>query len=774
MLNILYLEDSKKDIEIIRELLIDSGFDFKMDCTMDETEFVSMLRTLKYDIILADFNLPGFNGFTALQRTMEISPDVPFICISGAIGEETAVELLRQGAVDYILKDRLVRLPSAVKHALDEAKEQVTLRHADDEIRIALTKYKTLFDCLPMGITITDEKGNILETNPTAAKLLSIPQEVQNSRDIDSPAWRIVRPDGTPMPAEEFASVRALKQKRKVENVEMGIIKDDNMITWINVSATLLPLEGYGVVITYNDITERKHDEESLKSSEEKFSKIGNSALDAVVLINDKGNIEFWNPAAERIFGFTKEEVQNKNLHSLITPEKYLQVHLQAWEKFIKTGKGNAIGRVMELTGKRKNGEEFPVEIALTSVEIRDSHWALAYVRDITERKRAETELITAKEKAEEMNRLKSSFLANMSHELRTPLQAINGYADILHHDIEDPQFKEMAKGIYNSGIRLSETLNLILDLSKLESEKMDFFYQKIDLVKETEDIIDQFTETAERKGLVIKFVFSQSPISINTDGRAIRSILNNLINNAVKYTDEGGISINISLLENFVEIKVADSGIGIALEHQQTIFEEFRQVSEGISRNFEGTGLGLNITKKLVEKFGGVISVDSEIGIGSTFIVKLPVPNKEEIKEVQTKFDKAHPPELPSLKSLKRLALLVDDDPFVYLVMKKFLPDKVNLESTMDGESAIELCNRKQYDFIFMDINLKRGIDGKQVTQKIRKIKGYESIPVIATTAYSMVGDKEEFLAAGCSHYLSKPFTRETVLQLIDSIFND
>ena len=369
------------------------------------------------------------------------------------------------------------------------------------------------------------------------------------------------------------------------------------------------------------------------------------------------------------------------------------------------------------------------------------------------------------------MNQLKSNFLANMSHELRTPLIGINGFAEFLRHDIEDPHLKQMAENICISGNRLSETLNLILDLSKLESGKMDFTHKRINLVNQTEELISLFKEAASKKGLYLETSFNKPSIFVNTDEQAFRSILNNLINNAIKFTTEGGIATDISLKDNIVEIKVTDSGIGIAKENQDMIFDEFRQVSEGRNRNFEGTGLGLSITKTLVEKVGGEIIVNSEPDKGSTFIVKLPVTSAEEKIEEKIEIEKAPPTVLIEQKLVKSLALSVDDDPFVYLVLERFLDGLADLENTPDGEFAVKMCMQKQYDYIFMDINLGRGMDGKQVTQAVRKIKGYESIPIIATTGYAMVGDKEEFLAAGCSHYLSKPFDKKDVLNLLEKI---
>lgn len=410
-----------------------------------------------------------------------------------------------------------------------------------------------------------------------------------------------------------------------------------------------------------------------------------------------------------------------------------------------------------------------------THIQLKNKTEQLKQMNQLLEKKVEErtAELKTALEKAEAMNRLKSNFLANMSHELRTPLIGILGFADILIEDLKDPEYKEMAQKIYLSGMRLSETLNLILDLSKIESEKHEFNFEMVDLIKETKEVLNLFSKTAEKQGLYLKSSFSHPSIQINIDERAYRTILNNLINNALKFTVEGGINVDISLQETLVEIKVKDSGIGIPEEYHDIIFEEFRQVSEGLGRNFEGTGLGLSITKKLVEKFGGEISVESELEKGSTFIVKLPITTDDKIPKYKTEIKLPEDRQISTAPKVKPLALIVDDDPLVYPVIKRYLEDYLELESTTDGEFAINLCKKKKYDLIFMDINLKRGIDGKQVTRKLRKIKEYVNVPIIATTAYAMIGDREEFLAAGCSHYISKPFKKEDLLNLVVGILN-
>jgi PAS domain S-box-containing protein len=390
-LKVLCLEDEPRDAEIIHELLIDAGYDLSMDITAIEKDFVSFLRGSTYDIILSDFKLPGFDGFTALRWAMEICPTVPFICVSGKIGEEAAVELLKMGAVDYVLKDRLERLPFAVQRALDETKEKEARRKAEEALRLALVKYKTLFDCFPLGITVSDEMGNILETNPTAEKMLSLQQDEQIQRDIDSPEWRIVRPDGSPMPPDEYASVRALKQKSKVENVEMGIVKPDNTITWINVTAAPLPLEGHGVVITYNDITERKRAEETLRISDLRFRELFNHMSNGVVVYEaiDNGRdfiFRDFNPAAEKIEKVSRKDTLGKRVTEVFPGVKAFGV-FEVFQRVWQTGKPEFFPANIYKDEKGLESWRESWVLKLPSGEI------VAIYNDITERKRAEEAL---------------------------------------------------------------------------------------------------------------------------------------------------------------------------------------------------------------------------------------------------------------------------------------------------------------------------------------------------------------------------------------------
>ena len=261
-----------------------------------------------------------------------------------------------------------------------------------------------------------------------------------------------------------------------------------------------------------------------------------------------------------------------------------------------------------------------------------------ANLGSVIERELAKKELIEAKETAEVMSRLKSNFLANMSHELRTPLIGILGYTEILNTEIEDHEWNEMISTIMQSGKRLLETLNLILDLSKVEADKVQINYNEMNIAEEISDIVSMLGAVAQKKNLYLNAVIEQKIVLCRLDKRLLHSIITNLVNNAIKYTSTGGITIELSLItsndKKHAIIRVIDTGIGIAKEDQATIFDEFRQVSEGYNRNFEGAGLGLTIAKKFVEKMGGSISLESEIGKGSTFTVVFPAVQKDFLTE--------------------------------------------------------------------------------------------------------------------------------------------
>ncbi len=408
----------------------------------------------------------------------------------------------------------------------------------------------------------------------------------------------------------------------------------------------------------------------------------------------------------------------------------------------------------------------------------------LSFVSDQTamaiERAQSKEELIKARDKAEEMNRLKSSFLSNMSHELRTPMVGILGYTEILKEEITKPELKEMSEEIYFSANRLLETLNLILDLSKIESNKSEINKIELNLGRITVDQVKGFEERAKKKNIFLKISIKDEQVYSLLDERIFRQIINNLVSNAIKFTNVGSVIVKVDKKltgdEEKATLSVTDSGIGIPINSQQIIFEEFRQASEGLNRIFEGSGLGLSITKKFVEMMDGEISIHSKVGKGSTFTVSFPLSRKERQIVVTKPIPKAEEAALiekqkESYDNDLPYVLLVEDDLSNAGVIKYLLRGVCNLDMVRTGEEALDMVTHKQYSAILMDIDLGRGMSGIDATKRIRKIIGYKDLPIIAVTALAMQGQKEMFLEAGCSHYISKPYDGGTLLKLIKDL---
>lgn len=401
---------------------------------------------------------------------------------------------------------------------------------------------------------------------------------------------------------------------------------------------------------------------------------------------------------------------------------------------------------------------------------------AIIVNEDITNIKKTEKELIEAKERAEESNRLKGNFLANMSHELRTPMIGVLGYSEIIYDGDFDEEVVEYARMIHKSGKRLLDTLNLILDLSRLEAGKLELKKEQVDLVKISSDVIQNFRAAAERNGLYIHFESEFEYLKMLSDERLLNSILDNLINNAVKYTMTGGVTVTIASDEGtetgkrMIKISVADTGIGIAKENHEMIFEEFRQVSEGTDRGYEGTGLGLSITKKFVEKLNGAITLESKPGCGSVFHVFLPADVIEEQKKEKTMSDfKLNENEADSSK---KSILLVENDELNVTIIQKYLQEKYLVKHVWNADMAIKMGNEKKYDAILMDINLGKGKDGLTAAKEIRSGALNADTPVIAMTAYAMQQDRTTFLEGGCTHYMAKPFRQMELLRMLDDVF--
>ncbi|MDD5360847.1 MAG: ATP-binding protein [Ignavibacteria bacterium] len=513
-----------------------------------------------------------------------------------------------------------------------------------------------------------------------------------------------------------------------------------------------------------NEIIQREKTEEKLLENEKKLETVLNATKDSIIMVDRDYNIVSTNIAFANHVGKTIDELTGKPILDFIPDERknILLSHMkESFDKGAEMFFEDAFGNIFW------NNAVYPI--------INDSGKTVRlaiFSTDVSEFKRNEQSLKKAEEKASEMSKLKSSFLANMSHELRTPMVGVLGFTEILKDSIKEPDLRKMADMVNLSGKRLMKTLNLILDLSRIESGKIEVNCLPVNLVKTAGEVTKSFEKSALKKELALRFSSSHDEVIANIDEDLYWQVMNNLISNAVKYTIKGEINVSVSAEKSngimSAVTRVKDTGIGIPSESMKIIFDEFRQVSEGYGRKFEGTGLGLTITKSFVEKLNGKILVESQEGAGTTFTVVFPLLETEldEIipgKEINSKY---------SGSGIRKADILcVDDDSITRDFIDVIFNMIHNVEFANSGESAVELAKEKKYSLILMDINLGKGLSGIEAANIIRTIPGYANVPIVAMTAYAMSGDKEEFFDAGLDAYISKPFDVVSIKKLVQML---
>ncbi len=422
---------------------------------------------------------------------------------------------------------------------------------------------------------------------------------------------------------------------------------------------------------------------------------------------------------------------------------------------------------------------EFDLDVRVSHYEMGSEVFTQVILRDITASNLAKKELIQAKNRAEELSNQKTNFLANMNHEFRTPLNGILGFSELLSERLVEPDLNAMARGIHDSGIRLNKTLELILMLSEIEAETLPVFSKKVNIVDHVKAGIAQFADEISRKGLKLDLDLKYQKIIVNLDEHLFRRAFNCLLDNALKFTDKGGIRVESGTTNNsiqpFMYLRVEDTGIGISEGETGLIWQEFRQVSEGRSRLYQGTGLGLTITKRAVELMGGEVTVKSRPGTGSVFTLKFPLAGTVEESCIMDNDANGKPGtmgRIPEPQAMP-LVLYVEDDPMNREIMSIFLKNTCKVETAGDAETALEMVRGKHYDLVLMDINLGSGRDGLDVVKNLLRIPGYQGVKIVAVTAYSTSNDKAEFLQGGCTHYISKPFGKKDVISLVGSILH-
>lgn len=494
---------------------------------------------------------------------------------------------------------------------------------------------------------------------------------------------------------------------------------------------------------------------------------------DSLIVLDPEGKISNANNSACRMLGYSREELLKFPIDKLFRDNFF-----SSWLNDISDS-GEECGPGKETLMLGKTGAGIPVIISGSKMRDQNGNvsGSVMIAFDISERKKYETGLIDAKKRSEEMSKLKSHFLRSMSHEIRTPLTGICGYTEMLIGMVNDPVATDLLEKINISGQRLGHTLNSILDFSKLETGTVQPNMTQVDLIEQVKESTEFYSTLAREKEIELITVIDAPITTAMIDQQLFKQALNHLLDNAFKFTIEGSVTI---LLQNrlfngsrVIDVKVKDTGIGISPENSGKIWEEFRQESEGLSRRYEGAGLGLTIAKKFIERMGGTIDFTSSPGAGSTFVLTIPAVARSIAATgapQQTPETIQQPVE--SQTQVKPRVLYVEDEKLNRDLVKLFLSDLVDLDLVPNGEQALELATQNQYHGFLVDINLGPGINGVEVAKKLREMGSYGEVPVVALTALALNGDRESFLSQGCSHYKSKPFSKKELRDFIVEVF--
>lgn len=634
-LNILILEDNQSDVELILAELHQAGIRYKEVRVVDRREdFRLALDEFPLHLILSDYNLPQFDALSALEMVEAKFPDVPFIVVTGALDEETAVDTIKSGAWDYVLKENMLRLGPAIHNAMALKKKKDQLKAAHQQIRK-----------LSYGV----------EQSPTA-----------------------------------------------------------------------------------------------------------------IIFTDHKGKLEYVNPRFVEMTGYSMDEVMGTDLHEVQNMKKWDEDSYRKLWDHLKQGKEWRA----EYENHKKDGTAYWERLIISPIRNEEGNISnyLLIKEDISEQKQREGELKRAKEQAEESDRLKSEFLANMSHEIRTPMNGILGFAKLLKNEgPESNEWQEYVDIIHKSSNQLLRIISDIVDYSKIEAGQYELHKEQVEVVQLLEEIRKLFYEELEPEDrdkleLRTQTHHGEKERLLLADERKLKQVVSNLVENAIKFTHRGFVELGYRLHDDSILFYVKDTGIGISEEKIDVIFQKFRQADSTTTREYGGTGLGLTISRRLVEIMQGKLWVDSQVNHGSTFYFTIPY------RPVETRKKAEQPSDEDRDWSTHRI-LVVEDDRPSYLYFSHLLGKTgVHLTHARSGEEAWQLFQERDFDLILMDIRLG-DMNGLDLARRIRRYN--QNIPILAQTAYALSSDREKSLDAGCNDYISKPIQPGTFLTKIGALLN-
>ena len=715
---------------------------------------------------------PVLNGkWELIQLSYSVSPFNMSLFTLYVIITWVLLVLAALGVLSYV---RLTATRKQVREG-EEARKLLFEKHIDS---VLVIKDNLFINCNPASISMFgySSKEEMIHVHPSQLS----PERQSDGR----------------LSLEKANEMIAIAEAKGSHRFYWEHVRKNGQIFPTEVFLTAAMLNGTPIVYTVlRDLTESVKSEKQRMQSELKFRTLFESSSDAVMLFSVDGFVDCNNSTLE-MFGYNDTcEFRGKSIADMSSQEHGDDLLSDSvLDEYISYVYEHG-SKKFEWEFAKSSGVAFPVEVTLDRMEIGEEVFLQAVVRDITERKLAErrqnsyiAELKEAKDAAFEMmniaeasrsmlkevnesleraNKAKSEFLANMSHEIRTPMNSILGFSEMLIDSVTSEEQLDMARTINNSGKALMALMNEILDFSEIESNKMQLEIVDFDIRRMVKDVCDMVLPKVNKGVVLSSNIGSDVSAGFKGDSKRIRQVLCNLLGNAAKFTESGEIQLNVNFVGtdggfDVVHFAIMDTGIGIPREKQDYIFDAFHQVDGSMTRKYGGTGLGLSVSKKILELMGAELLFESEEGEGAVFFFDLMLPSVQ-ISDQETV---THGKVIQKVQG--DVSILAVDDDIVNLKLFKKLLDKVgysNVDIVTSGQAALDKIDNVNYDIIFMDMQMP-GMDGMETTRKIRGLG--LSVPIIALTANAFESDRDACLDSGMDDYMTKPLKKDLILECI------
>lgn len=661
--------------------------------------------------------------------------------------------------------NKLERKRLAILNLMEDLKTEIEERKkTEKQLETERNLLLTIIDNIPYPINLKDSEGRYLLNNQKHLEMIGV-----NRREdaIGKTSYDFFTEEN----AKEFNKVEkeVLTTGKAIYDIEEHLLhKRTNEMHWHLTSKIPVADENGNltrVLTISHDITERKNLENKIRESEIFYRTLVDISPDAISIFDLEGNLVYASKKAYKLFEVPDNfDIKNTSIFDWVDNS----FHDRAAELIAMFITGEIKQATEEYLLKKQTGEKFWGEVSsgpLTDAEGNVTSF-ITICRDVTERKRQRDELIKAKEKAEESDRLKTAFLNNISHEIRTPINAISGFTMLLGQPGTDSEtMKSYLDIIIKSSNKLIDIVGNIVELSNIEAGLVTLNNSEVNINQLFSSLYSKFLTESNEKGLSLSYEtkLPDEKAVIITDEAKLSKILACLIDNAIKFTSSGKLNFGYRIYQNEIEFYVTDTGIGIDQKFHERIFDKFFQVEQTLSRKYEGLGIGLTLAKAYAEKMGGKIKVHSFPGEGSTFSLILPFHDytHPDIEEVPTSTVQSS-----SRQALKNILVVEDDEnshKFIEIVLKK---QGYNITRARNGKEAIEIIKKgTPVELVLMDLKLPV-MDGYEATELIKKMR--PDLPVIAQTAYSQKEDEERAIKAGCSGFITKPFKSTDLLELI------